>query len=400
MAILATGPSGPSRGSRFGSAAGTGLGGSFVPAFQRTTQQLEQQRTLAPIMEALQASVQGPATTPGQQLIQQLTKDPNIFGQVMENPQMAGTLMTLNQAVAPADPNALTGISGLDEINATFKQAQDAEARGEKRRAKILFGRVNDLAGIEGEVDPKLDLVHLIPAGGGAEDAIPMQLDPTGKGLQLLDGTKYETKEGDRLLESMSISGAAEGVLGNVEARNLRDAQVATTNFIATAGDALTLLQEEPGVNTLTGRAAALFGDLKAEAQTAAEIFGMKFEPSQLDPDTYDAQFDELGVNNARMRSLITSMAFQSAAAAGQRSNSVSNRDIVRFIEQVGGNAANPVAFAAVLRDEAVRTARNFETNFKARMKKEFEGDLGLEALIPQPTEDIEALSDDDLFRF
>lgn len=378
MVTLATGPPGLSRLSRLGASIGTGFSQGFTPSFQQTTKDLEFQKRFNPIREALQAQLTGGQTSPGQQLIRQITDDPNIFAQVMQNPALAQTIQSLNTAVAPVD-KTLTGFSELDEINRTFAEALKADAKGEKKRAKILFSRVNELAGVEGQVDPKLDLVHLIRAG--TDLPIPVQLRTEGGGIQDLEGKKLELEPGDRLLESLSVSGGIEGVLGQTEARNLNDAQVATESFIATAGDALRLLQEEPGVNTITGRAVALLGDLRAEAKTFATIFGMQFDESQLNPDTYNEQFGRLGINNARMRSLITSMAFQAASAAGSRGQSVSNRDIERFIDQVGGSAANPEAFAAVLRDEAERTARNFRINFRVRTLKEFEGELGLSGL-------------------
>ena len=101
---------------------------------------------------------------------------------------------------------------------------------------------------------------------------------------------------------------------------------------------------------------------------------------------------------------MITSLAFQAAAAAGSRGQSVSNRDIERFIGQVGGSAANPEAFAAVLRDEAERTARNFRNNFFVRTQKEFKGDLGLEGLVtPSVTapsvDEVRNLSTEELIR-
>lgn len=400
MVTLARAPT-SGRAGRIGEAIGSAFGKSFVPSFQRTTEQLNQQQQFNPIREALMAQIQGGGDSPGQNLIRQITSDPNIFAQVMENPQMAQTLMSLNEAGAPAD-DSLTGISGLDEINKTFDAAQTALADGEPRRAEILFSRVNELAGVPGKVDPKLDLFQLFRAG--SEEPIPVQPAPGG-GIQDIAGNKLVVEPGDRLLESSSITGGIESVLGQTERRNLNDAQVATQNFIATAGDALNLIDEEPGANTLTGRAAALFGDLKAEAVTFGNALGLDFEPSQLDPATYTEQFKSLGVTNPRMQSLITSLAFQAAAAAGSRGQSVSNRDIERFINQVGGNAANPEAFKAVLRDEAARTARNFRNNFSVRLGKEFEGDLGMGALDgsgvpPLAPVDITNLSDEDLLNF
>ena len=374
MVTLATGPRGPSRSSLLGASLGAGLSRGFVPAFQQRTEELEFQKQFNPIREALQGQLAGGASSPGQQLIQQITQDPNIFSQVMQKPELAQTILSLNQAAAPPD-TSLTGFSKIDETNATFKAAVEAEGLGEFRRAKALFKMIGLEDGPKGS-----DLVHLVRAG--TDLTIPTLLGKDDK-LRSFSGEEVTLQEGDRLLESLTVSGAIEGVLGPNEVNNLRTAQISTENFIATAGDALRLIQEEPGAITLTGRAAALFGDLKAEAKTFAQIFGMKFDENQLNPDTYNAIFvDELGITNARMQSMITSLAFQAAAAAGQRNQSVSNRDIERFIRQVGGNARNPAAFVAVLRDEAERTARNFRTNFRVRTQKEFEGgDLGLSEL-------------------
>ena len=138
MVTLATGPTGLSRASRIGQAIGVGFGEGFVPSFQQTTEDLQSQEMFNPIREALQAQLTGGATSPGQQLIQQITADPNIFAQVMQNPALAQTIQSLNIAAAPVD-STLTGFSQLDEINRTFAEAQAARERGETRRAGILF---------------------------------------------------------------------------------------------------------------------------------------------------------------------------------------------------------------------------------------------------------------------
>lgn len=169
--------------------------------------------------------------------------------------------------------------------------------------------------------------------------------------------------------------------VGGTESRNLRDAEVATRNFVNTAGDALQLLQENPDINTAMGKAAGIVNNLQQEAGAFARGIGLEFDTSTLDPSKHKETFDRLGIDNARMQSLITSMAFQAAAASGQTGRSVSDRDVRRFIEEIGASSADPRAFSQVLNDLAGRTVRNFKTNLAVRTGREIEDDLGVSQL-------------------
>lgn len=169
--------------------------------------------------------------------------------------------------------------------------------------------------------------------------------------------------------------------VGSTESRSLRDAEVATRNFVGTAGDALKLLQENPDINTFMGRAAGIVNDLQQEAGAFARGMGLEFDVSTLDPSKHKDTFDDLGIDNARMKSLITSLAFQAAAASGQTGRSVSDRDVQRFIREIGASSADPRAFSQVLNDLAGRTVRNFQTNLAVRTGREIQDDLGVSDL-------------------
>lgn len=221
-------------------------------------------------------------------------------------------------------------------------------------------------------------------------------------------GEPVEVDPEDRLIEGSSLTGTAEDLgLGTTEARGLRDAEVSTKTFIATVGDAITLLGETPDVNTFVAGAASIVGNLKQEARAIGRALNLDFDADVLDPGSHSELFGPqgLGIENARMQSLITSLAFQAAAASGQTGRGVSDRDVRRFIREIGASAADPAAFAATLRDVADRTARNFRINFETRIGEEFGGDLGLSNL---PTlggqstisGDINALSDEELLNF
>lgn len=191
---------------------------------------------------------------------------------------------------------------------------------------------------------------------------------------------------GDRAVRA-SLTGSAEDLgLGDAEMTKLRDSEVAAKTFIATAGDAIRLLEQSPDVNTFVAGAANLVNSLQQEASAIGRSFGVDFDAGILDPATHSSTFDRLGIQNAQVKSLVTSLAFQAAAAAGQTGRGVSDRDVRRFIEEIGANSADPRAFAGTIRDVASRVDRGFRINFSTRANREFEGDLGLEALGGQTT--------------
>lgn len=168
---------------------------------------------------------------------------------------------------------------------------------------------------------------------------------------------------------------------GKTEIRQLRDKQSAARSFVETAGDAIDLLQENPDINTFTGQASALINDLQQEAKALARNSGFEIESKVLEDSTYSDSFDRLGIDNRRMRSMITALAFKAAAASGQTGRGVSDRDVRRFIEEVGANASDPRAFAATLQDVASRTVRDVQIQEEIARGESVDRDYGLDRL-------------------
>jgi CBS domain-containing protein len=154
---------------------------------------------------------------------------------------------------------------------------------------------------------------------------------------------------------------------------DIRSARVAAQNYSNTAEDAIALLEESPDVNTFVGRAASVANSLQAEGKAIARAAGVEFDESILEPSNYSSQFEDLGINNRRLQGIITSGAFQAAAASGQTGRSVSDKDMQRFIGEFGANASDPQAFAATLRDSVNRTVRNLRN----RSEELYGEDLG-----------------------
>lgn len=169
--------------------------------------------------------------------------------------------------------------------------------------------------------------------------------------------------------------------LSSKDSSKLKEAQVATRTFISTGKDAIEMVDQYPDINTMVAKGSALYNNVMQEAKAIERAIGAE-EDNALDPATYDNAFNELGIQSDRMRGLITSLAFQAAAASGQVGKSVSNKDIERFIQEIGGSSADPEAFKATLTDVMNRTDRNYRTRHKVYAGEEYTEDLGANDLL------------------
>lgn len=374
---IATGAAPPSRLARLGEALGTGFQAGAVPAVQQQFQLDQQAEALNPIREALQQSLgQGPAVTPGQAMLQGAIQDPQQFAQFMQGQspvEAAGAATQLAAPPAQGEPQ----FPELAEINEIMDRIQAADRAGEKNRARALRGRLRELTG-GADIPTDKDVVQLVRPDGTSRTALFN--DDTGEFFDLRNNP-ITPGPGDRIIESTTATGAAGEVLPESQEIKLKDQESATRNFVATARDALQLLEESPDINTFTGRAASFINDVQQEARALARNTGLEFDEQQLDPSKYERSFDQLGIQNARMRGLITSLAFRAAAATGQEGRSVSDRDVRRFIEEVGAQSSDPRAFAANLIDVSRRTVEDFKRTYRTNVGEDFQGELGLETL-------------------
>ncbi len=225
--------------------------------------------------------------------------------------------------------------------------------------------------------DVKIDFMQRVMPDGTIQTVMA---DPSGKFFDLQGGAIQIGPE-ERLIEGTTLTGGVDDLgLSNTEATKMRDAEVATRSFMATANDALQLLNENPDINTFVASAAGTINNLQQEARALARNTGMEFDESLLDPSKHNATFDELGIRQAQMKSLITSLAY-TQALANNPDGRVSNADLERAIQEVGGSAADPRAFAQTLMDVAQRTDRRFKIDYETRLKKPFEGDTGFSEL-------------------
>jgi len=175
---------------------------------------------------------------------------------------------------------------------------------------------------------------------------------------------------------------------GKTEQKEIRDQEVAAQTLMSTISTTLDLLEENPDINTFVARTASFVNDMQQEAIAVARLMDADIDANLLDPAGYEKEFDKLGIENARMRSLITSLAFQAAAASGQTGRAISNKDIERFITEIGASSSDPRAFSQVLVDVASRTIDRIKLNRLLRTGEQVEGDFGLSELSKRITKD------------
>lgn len=174
-----------------------------------------------------------------------------------------------------------------------------------------------------------------------------------------------------------SISGTSGDFSSTKAQEGFQDRQIDTMNYVGMVGDALELLTNEPDVNTWAARGAALVNDLQQEAKTLGETLGVDIPDGVFDVEGYQNTFDELGIQNARMKSLVVSIAAQKAIA-NNPGGRISDKDMDIAIREIGADSKDPRAFKQVLFDSAKRSVRTLRNEYKVKTGKELNEDFGI----------------------
>lgn len=159
----------------------------------------------------------------------------------------------------------------------------------------------------------------------------------------------------------------------------LREVEIATTNAITNAYRLQDLIREDPDALTATGRMVSIARAMANEAEAVARTFGVEIPEGLNDAARYASTFETLGVDNARARGMITNLAYTAAAANGQTGRGVSDRDVKRFIERIGGGYMDPQARDAVLDDFIEEIAEAYKVRHSViNPDNPYTGTLGL----------------------
>lgn len=280
----------------------------------------------------------------------------------------------------------------------------DSSELNPQQRAQVLraigtgaFNKADDLLNYIDKVTEDKSLARktmqvLKPDGS----VTSIQTDQKG-GFFSMQGGEYTIPEGAMVVEGSSLVGTPQEMnISASEHTRLRDSQVASTAVIASVNDMLQILDENPNINTIVSSAAAFANNIRAEARALGNATGTRAEvESLINPDKFTSEFQELGIRNREMQSLVNSLAY-TVARANDPGGRLSDLDVKNAIKEIGATSADPVAFSRVLRNVAARTERNFRIDYRTRTGQEFTGDLGLGnlpsggAATPTPTDPLE----------
>jgi hypothetical protein len=226
-------------------------------------------------------------------------------------------------------------------------------------------------AGPEAQVNK--DLLQVVSGDGVVT---PIQYDPRGGGFLDMRGEPFSLPAGSTVTRVGAPTGAMADVIPATKEMQIRETEGAIRSFNDTAGRVIDLVRSNPDINTATARLGALGSGALQEAGAMARFLGVPRET--FDPSRYSPVFKQMGIENAAIQSLITSLAFQAAASSGQSGRDISNRDVERFISQIGGSYSDPAAFMRSLQETVNGVNRDFANRYESVYRKPFEGDLGI----------------------
>lgn len=160
----------------------------------------------------------------------------------------------------------------------------------------------------------------------------------------------------------------------------LQEREIAFEQVKQTANALKTLIKENPASLGSSGALSRTATSMAAQAENLARLAGVEVNAS-LDPADYEMAFEQVreslpsrvaqtAIDSAIVRSNITSLAYAAAAASGQEGRDVSNRDVERFILEIGGATGSPETFIGVLDDFVARQERNLKIRQRALQRR------------------------------
>lgn len=391
----------------------------------------------------LGASLQSGAQARGQQITNQAN---------LAKMKAAGELSTLEKQVlssggkvSPALRSKYIGAAGPDRANKLFDLQEEIENRGAQALARPamairdapdkmkplvyeeqlqqLRAEGHDVSkfppnyeGNEASIDYQLD--QIIDRARDFEEVAKEPPAPPASGVKeyMIPGTS-ETRQFDLTnptdraeltatgspwvlapkREEVGGPGAFSGSKKQKEA--LVEKEILTGQAMSTADDIKKTLKDTPGVmSDITTFILKPLKRLSVDAEDAARAIGIDVTASYDKADYKDvlSTIDIRSRDRAGIESAIVNLAFTAALASGQSGKSVSDRDVKRFLTEIGAGQIDDGNFAFVLDKFTDRLQRNYRIRHKAFYKKEYEGDFGVTVGKPKRVEPTQPTSEED----
>lgn len=328
----------------------------------------------------------------------------------IEHAQILTKLATAAMSQDHPDEAGEAASRALDHSSILVKQGQDIGFLQKPKAESSLGKAAQDLrdglitkeeyqavaakeTGKEGTQQP----MQAVNASTG--DIIPIQHDSKSGKYTDTNGKPFSLPEGYVITHMAAPQGNIEGIIPKAADVDLKKKAGSIASFNDTAQQVIDLVKGNPDITTFVSSAASLANTAKAEAQAIGRHIGI--DSDVYTPSTYNDVFRELGIKNDVLKSLYTSLAFQAAAASGQTGHSVSDKDVERFLKQVGRGGSDPMAVMRVLESTTNTVNKEFEDQYSQfskgkpypiDLKKPVFPDFGKSKLTESEQQELEAL--------
>jgi len=263
--------------------------------------------------------------------------------------QQKPTAEQFSAAGKPVQTAVLSGTIAQQAARAKLKQPKFKSVNIKTPGKKIRVGRINPVDGLP-EIRQKDGSFVAAPVGSQI-----VSTNVTGTPDQLgFGGTK--TQIGKQKID-------------------LQNSEIATRQALATAKDMKAAVLKDPKILGLSGAFERNLTGFVTQAKNFSELSGIKISAS-LDPSKYSFDKAGIGAQNAVFKANVVKLAFAAASAAGQTARSVSDKDVQRFIDEIGGSLQDPKQFAAVIDNFTSGLERDFRIRFSVINKTPFTGNL------------------------
>lgn len=147
------------------------------------------------------------------------------------------------------------------------------------------------------------------------------------------------------------------------EAEELRAADIATRQSQATIQDIIERVEGNPELISAAGAISRGAETLASQIDGLAKLSGIDIDASRNVSDYTDIlnSFEGEAIKSAEIQSAVVNLAFSAAASSGQTGRAVSDRDVERFMREIGASTGSPETFVAVLKSFGERLQRNFD---------------------------------------
>lgn len=268
---------------------------------------------------------------------------------VPQVPQNDPEIDRYNQLVAEVGEAGALEILGQETGDASMITQAKQLRQAEEERALEIEDKKSQIAERKGKPNTTLQAQFTGP------DGKPMlrSLEIVGKGP---NGENIYRELGSAVKGSVNDTNEGwSNTKGGVDKRaaQFESALTSTANALD-AYDAMDkLVKETPNAlgwaGKLISQADNIVAGLQNLGETIATAEGRKIEAS-MDIGEYDwGKLEKVAASSDKMKSLVFQLAYAQAAATGDSSRSLSDRDIQNQIDIIGGQISNPKTFASVM---------------------------------------------------